>query len=102
MYVLDTRREPRETNVEFDGDPALSGVDAICTFAGWSRRELAERLGVGEPVLRYYAREGGPHWLAHALAGIAVLDLGLTVDHARELLEPSAVSSAIPADSESR
>ncbi|HMI58813.1 MAG TPA: hypothetical protein VK511_12240 [Gemmatimonadaceae bacterium] len=61
--TLASRREPRETNVEFDGDPALSGVDAICAFTGWSRRELAERLGLGEPVLRYYERDGGPRWL---------------------------------------
>jgi transcriptional regulator with XRE-family HTH domain len=88
--------------VEFDEDPALSGVDAICTFAGWSRRDLAERLGIGEQVLRYYARDGGPQWLAHALAGIAVLELGLTVDHARELLERSATSQVLSADSKWR
>jgi transcriptional regulator with XRE-family HTH domain len=89
-------------NVEFDGDPAMSGVDAICAFTGWSRRELAERLGLGEPVLRYYERDGGPPWLTHALAGIAVLDLGLTVEHARELLEHSDRLRLLPTDSESR
>jgi transcriptional regulator with XRE-family HTH domain len=88
--------------VEFDGDPVLNGVDAICTFAGWTRRELARRLGVGEPVLRYYAHDGGPPWLAHALVGIAVLDLGLTVDHARELLEHPASSRTLPANSDAR
>lgn len=88
--------------MEFDGDPPLSGVDAICAFAGWSRRDLAERLGVGEAVLRYYAHDRGPHWLTHALAGIAVLDLGLTVEHARQLLEHSDTPRLLPADSESR
>lgn len=88
--------------MEFDGDPTLSGVHAICAFTGWSRRELAERLGVGEPVLRYYERDGGPPWLTHALAGIAVLDLGLTVEHARELLARADALRLLPTDSDSR
>jgi transcriptional regulator with XRE-family HTH domain len=89
-------------NVEFDGDPALSGVNAICAFTGWTRRELAHRLGVGEAVLRYYERDGGPPWLTHALAGIVVLDLGLTVEHARELLEHTGTLPLLSADSDSR
>ena len=78
-----------------DGDAAPSSIDALCGFAGWSRVDLAERLGIGERVLSYYERDGGPRWLTHALVGIAVTELGLTAENARGLL-------GLPTDSNSR
>jgi hypothetical protein len=84
------------------GDPMPIGIDAICLLAGWSRRDLADRVGVGEAVLRYYAREGGPLWLGHALTGIAVGELGLSVDHARDLIGHPAAQHAVTTDSKAR
>jgi len=46
------------------------------------------------PVLDYYLRDCAPPWLAHALLGIAVVELGLPTERARELL-----GRAMPADS---
>lgn len=69
----------------FDGDVAPNNVDRLCDLAAWSRCELAERLGLGERVLSYYLRDGGPRWLLHALVGITVLKLGLSTERAREL-----------------
>jgi hypothetical protein len=80
--------------VAFDGNATPHGVNALCGFAGWSRYDLAERLGIGEPVLKYYERDGEPRWLVHALIGIAVADLGLSGENARELLGVSTDSEA--------
>jgi hypothetical protein len=80
--------------VDFDGDAAPHSVDALCGFAGWSRVDLAERLGIGERVLTYYERDGGPRWLVHALIGIAVAELGLSGENARELLGVSTDSKS--------
>jgi transcriptional regulator with XRE-family HTH domain len=81
--------------VASDGDAAPSSVDALCDFAGWSRVDLAERLGIGERVLSYYESNGGPRWLTHALVGIAVTELGLTAENARAIV-------GVPRDSNSR
>lgn len=83
-----------ETLLPFDGAPAPNNVDALCALAGWSRADLAHRLGLGAPVLDYYVRDRAPRWLAHALIGIAVAELGLCAERARELLD-----HAMPADS---
>jgi hypothetical protein len=88
------RRRPPETNLRFDGASAPSSIDAICNHAGWTHADLAARLGVGAPVLNYYVRDHAPPWLAHALLGIAVVELGLSAERARELL-----GRAMPADS---
>lgn len=69
-----------------DAVETARGVDAICALAGWTRRELAERLGVGETVFRYYERDTAPRWLALALIGVAVGELGLPLAVARELI----------------
>jgi transcriptional regulator with XRE-family HTH domain len=76
--------------VESDWDATPNNVDALCGLAGWSRRDLAERLGVGEPILNYYVRDGKPRWLVHALVGIAIAELGVSVERARELLDGAA------------
>jgi hypothetical protein len=88
------RRRLPETTLRFDGASAPSGIDAICNHAGWTHADLAARLGVGAPVLNYYVRDHAPPWLAHALLGIAVVELGLSAERARELL-----GRAMPADS---
>lgn len=82
-----------ETTLPFDGLDAPNNVDAICNHAGWTHADLAARLGVGAPVLNYYVRDHAPRWLAHALLGIAVVELGLSAERARELL-----GGAKPAD----
>lgn len=83
-----------ETTLPFDGVDAPKSVDALCNLAGWTRADLAARLGVGAPVLNYYLRDRAPRWLAHALLGIAVVELGLSAERACELL-----GRAMPADS---
>jgi hypothetical protein len=88
--------------VSFDGIDAPNSVDALCTLAGWSRDDLSRRLGVGVPILDYYLREREPHWLAHALVGIAVVELGVSVDRARELLENASANRVATADPELR
>jgi transcriptional regulator with XRE-family HTH domain len=86
--------------VSFDEVDTPNSVDALCELAAWSRRDLAKRLGVGESVLNYYLRNGEPHWLAHALVGIAVVELGVSVDRARELLENASANRVATADPE--
>ena len=80
-----------------DADDLRRGVDAICKLAGWTRRELAERLGVGETVFRYYERDTAPQWLVLALIGLSVGELGLPLAVAHELIGdvPSPITRAI-------
>jgi len=75
-------------------EPAIAGetglrVDAMCALAGWTRRDLAEQLGVGETVFYYYEHGTAPRWLVLALIGLAVSQLGLTLAAARELIGES-------------
>ena len=88
--------------MSFDEVDTPNSVDALCELAAWSRRDLAKRLGVGESVLNYYLRNGEPHWLAHALVGIAVVELGVSVDRARELLDNAFAKRVATADPEMR
>lgn len=74
------RREPEKARA------TRRCVDAICELAGWIRRDLAERLGVGETVLHYYAHDTALRWLSLALIGLMVSELGLPLADARQLI----------------
>jgi hypothetical protein len=82
--------------LSFHGVDTRNSVDALCAVAGWTRHDLADRLGVGPGVLDYYSRGTAPLWLAPALVGIAVVELGFSIERA------VSICTAPPADSEAR